>query len=728
MTIRGLQLVQQAQGAPADIVMWAMGDLQAELRRGAPGATITYYFNGAFTSSYERPPTIEEVMARFPAPGGAPYRHVALAAWSAGGRAVQRQLEAAKRGGGRMPDAVLLADALHTPLVGGRPVVERLQSVIDFAIDAARGSGRICVIWHSKIPTPTYASSMACADAVQEAVERALGRRLEPFDPPASVKRPELFEALRLGGFIHLGYSGAGKEEHLAEAHMIDEAMQAFVPWMSPDYRPDPTDVVVFPDVVVTDIEAPDADEDALARALVAHARADLGVREEGGHNRGKRVEEYLRAVDVPPGSDWCAAALTTWLRAASAETGIAAPVQGSAGAKKFIAQFQAAGRWIPRADLPGRVRPGTVLVWDRGDWRGHVGVVADVQGEWVKTIEGNAGPSSDAVVELRHSLSEARLLGGGLIGPLAPAGAGTVTTTGTTDVTTALSACAVGIDVSHWKPDVSFQRARRAGVSFAYTKATEGAQAVDPTFAAYFGAMKEAGLYRGAFHYYRPLEDPVEQAAHFARTVGALAADDLPPMLDVEEDDGVRGGALAEGVRRCLEEIERIFRRTPVIYTMPSYWDAFVVAGGPPPSWAARYPLWVAHWTTRDEPLLPRGFERWTFWQYSAKGRVDGVRGDVDIDRFHGSVEELAAWLRAEGSQVTIPGLSNQAMVNAFYRAFGAAYWSRIEAANLTHLAVPTSNRQRPYCGPLPEDLPGLADAEKARLLREVAAALAPR
>lgn len=726
MTIRGLQLVQQAQAAPADIWIWSMGDLQAELRRGAPAATITYYFNGGFTSSYEKPPTIEEVTARFPAPGGAPYRHVALAAWSAGGRAVQRQLDAAKRGG-RMPDAVLLADALHTPLVGGLPVVERLQSIIDFAIDAARGSGRICVIWHSKIPTPTYASSMACADAVQEAVERALGQKLQAFDPPASVKRPELFEALRLGGFIHLGYSGTGKGEHLAEAHMIDEAMQAFVPWASADDRPDPTDIVVFPDVV-TDVDSPDEGEDALARALVAHARADLGVHEEGGHNRGRRVEEYLREVGVEAGSDWCAAALTTWLRAAAAETKIAAPVTGTAGAKAFIPQFQAVGRWIPKADLPGRVRPGTVLVWDRGGWKGHVGVVAEVQGEWVTTIEGNAGPTSDAVVEQRRSLSEPRLLGGGQIGPLAPTPTGTVTTTVTMDPATPLSAFALGIDVSHWKPDVSFHRVRRAGASFAYTKATEGVQAVDPTFAAYYSAMKEAGLYRGAFHYYRPLEDPVEQAAHFARTVGALAADDLPPMLDVEEDDGVRGSALAEGVRRCLEEIERLFHRRPMIYTMPSYWNDFVVAGGAPPSWAARYPLWVAHWTAKDEPLLPRGFERWTFWQYSAKGRVDGVGGDVDLDRFNGSRDELAAWLRAEGSPATIPGLSNQAMINAFYRAFGATYYARIEAASLTYLSVPSSNRQKPYSGPLPRDLPGLTDAEKAQLDRQIAALLAPR
>lgn len=153
-----------------------------------------------------------------------------------------------------------------------------------------------------------------------------------------------------------------------------------------------------------------------LAEALVEAARADLGVHEEGGHNLGPRIAEYLRTVGLRPPNDWCAAAVTTWLRRAAAQAGAPPPVRGSAVAKAFIAQFKEAHRWVPASKLPESVQPGMILVWDRGGWQGHVGVVEEVHGDNLITIEPNAGPQSDAVVRVPRKLSEAKLLGGGLV------------------------------------------------------------------------------------------------------------------------------------------------------------------------------------------------------------------------------------------------------------------------------------------------------------------------
>ena len=41
-------------------------------------------------------------------------------------------------------------------------------------------------------------------------------------------------------------------------------------------------------------------------------------------------------------------------------------------------------------------------------------------------------------------------------------------------------------------------------------------------------------------------------------------------------------------------------------------------------------------------QPSLPRGWFKWTFWQYSEKGRVNGINAKVDLNVFNGTLEDL--------------------------------------------------------------------------------------
>ena len=42
------------------------------------------------------------------------------------------------------------------------------------------------------------------------------------------------------------------------------------------------------------------------------------------------------------------------------------------------------------------------------------------------------------------------------------------------------------------------------------------------------------------------------------------------------------------------------------------------------------------------SQPFLPRGWFKWTFWQYSEKGRINGINANVDLNAFNGTLEEL--------------------------------------------------------------------------------------
>jgi len=48
-------------------------------------------------------------------------------------------------------------------------------------------------------------------------------------------------------------------------------------------------------------------------------------------------------------------------------------------------------------------------------------------------------------------------------------------------------------------------------------------------------------------------------------------------------------------------------------------------------------------------QPTLPRGWFQWTFWQYSEKGRVNGINASVDLNLFNGSLEELYQFAGSE-------------------------------------------------------------------------------
>lgn len=192
------------------------------------------------------------------------------------------------------------------------------------------------------------------------------------------------------------------------------------------------------------------------------------------------------------------------------------------------------------------------------------------------------------------------------------------------------------GIDVSHFQGKVDWGKVKAAGVAFAFAKATEGVSYTDAMFATNWQGMQNAGLLRGAYHFFRPSQDAAAQAQHFLSVV-SLQSGDLPPALDVETADGVSNDALTAGVQTWLEHVALQTGVTPIIYAGPRFWNGHVNGN------FSAYPLWVAEYGVQT-PQLPRGWTNWNFWQYSQSGHESGVAGNVDLDYFQGSIEDLTA------------------------------------------------------------------------------------
>ncbi len=201
------------------------------------------------------------------------------------------------------------------------------------------------------------------------------------------------------------------------------------------------------------------------------------------------------------------------------------------------------------------------------------------------------------------------------------------------------------GVDVSHWNRVTSWTSVAAAGYRYAFVKATDGAGRTDPAYARYRAGANAAGLRVGSYHFARPggrtraarLADARTEADHFA-AVAQLRANDLLPVLDLEQTGRLAPPALISWASAWLEEVEWRLDVKPVIYASARFWR---VAMADTTLFGVRgHALWLARWTRASFPLVPGlnwAGSGWTFWQWTSCGRVPGIRGCVDLDRFKG-------------------------------------------------------------------------------------------
>lgn len=198
------------------------------------------------------------------------------------------------------------------------------------------------------------------------------------------------------------------------------------------------------------------------------------------------------------------------------------------------------------------------------------------------------------------------------------------------------------GIDVSKWQGDIDWEAVRGDGVDFAFIRVSDGAARPDPTFARNWAEAGRVGVARGAYQYFRPLEDPEEQADLLLEAIGPPGARDLPAVIDVEVSDGVAPREMARLIGRWSARVYKATGLRPLIYTSAKNWSALL--GGS--RLFRRHHLWIAHYDT-DCPNTPAAWRRWTIHQLSQQARVAGIAAPVDENRFHGTRKALARMAR---------------------------------------------------------------------------------
>lgn len=193
------------------------------------------------------------------------------------------------------------------------------------------------------------------------------------------------------------------------------------------------------------------------------------------------------------------------------------------------------------------------------------------------------------------------------------------------------------GIDVSKYQNSIDWESVRDMKVdnvqlSFAFIKATEGLGNEDAYFRRNWKKTRDAGLARGAYHFFLATKSGKAQAENFINSV-ELQPGDLPPVLDIEQTYGINPEKLRERAKEWLQTVQDYYHVQPIIYTNVDFYKQYLKDD------FDGYPLWIAHYLQKERPSIYRA---WAFWQHSESGRVNGIVTKVDFDVFNGDSTEF--------------------------------------------------------------------------------------
>lgn len=182
------------------------------------------------------------------------------------------------------------------------------------------------------------------------------------------------------------------------------------------------------------------------------------------------------------------------------------------------------------------------------------------------------------------------------------------------------------GIDVSKWNGnDIDFGKVKRSGYDFVIIRAGYGKGKKDPCFDRNYACAKLAGLKVGAYwySYAETVNDAIIEAEYCAQILSGKQFE-LPIFYDVEE---------AKQFKKGKQFVENIIYAFCENLEKKKYYVGLYMSKSPLEYYVShetrqRFDVWVAQYSNtcgyKDGAII---------WQNSSKGKVDGIRGNVDTN-----------------------------------------------------------------------------------------------
>lgn len=191
-----------------------------------------------------------------------------------------------------------------------------------------------------------------------------------------------------------------------------------------------------------------------------------------------------------------------------------------------------------------------------------------------------------------------------------------------------------LGVDVSKYNGDIDWNKVRDAGISFAviragYRGATSGSLVVDPKFEQNMQGALDAGLDVGVYFFTQAVNEV--EAVEEASAVLELCKDyrlKYPVFID-SEGAGGNGRADALDTQERTKVCEAFCKtienagQTAGVYASKNWYQGRLDA-----QTLESHTIWLAEYRG-----VPKYEGYYQLWQYTSKGQVDGITGNVDLN-----------------------------------------------------------------------------------------------
>ena len=189
-------------------------------------------------------------------------------------------------------------------------------------------------------------------------------------------------------------------------------------------------------------------------------------------------------------------------------------------------------------------------------------------------------------------------------------------------------------IDVSKWNGTIDWKKVKADGVDTVFIRcgvSTEKKCQTDSKFKTYINGALAQGIKVGLYYYsFSKTEAGAKQEADYCRKICAPYKDQLtyPIYIDIEEESCVK---YAKTVAQAFCDRMKAEGWEAGVYTTTSVFKNQLKN-------FKGYSKWVAYPSSKK----PSG--DYDLWQYSWKGKVDGISGDVDLDKWLKEIKDVLA------------------------------------------------------------------------------------
>lgn len=201
------------------------------------------------------------------------------------------------------------------------------------------------------------------------------------------------------------------------------------------------------------------------------------------------------------------------------------------------------------------------------------------------------------------------------------------------------------GIDISYFQGNIDFKKVKADGIDFIIPRCGYGKSNKDSKFSEYVAGALAAGIeVPGIYHFSYALNEEnareeARQAVKFAQEAGLPKETIIFFDLEYDSVDYAKRYAVNLDKARCIahtnafcQEVQNHGYRTGIYanqdYLNRMYDDATI----------KKYIFWYANWNGGKTPSVKCAFHQW-----SEKGRVNGINGNVDMDYYYGGADAPA-------------------------------------------------------------------------------------